>query len=187
MRGLSALGALVILAACGGSSEPESAPTTPAAGPTTSAEAGPTTEETATAETTTEQAETPPPQAPHGVPRFVAGYRSWFKLNDAPIPPRESDPHDGTKNVFASKRRNADAQFPDGTIVVKEAMRPGADFIGLIAVMRKRPGADPAHNDWVFVEYTREAPDARFQQIASGSVCWSCHMGAQDLDYVFTR
>ena len=187
MRRLSALGALVILAACGGSSEPESAPTTqPAAEPTTSTEAEPTTDETTTAETT-EQAEPPPPQAPPGVPRFVAGYRSWFKLNDAPIPPRQSDPHDGTKNVFASKRRNADAQFPNGTIVVKEAMRPGADFLGLIAVMRKRPGADPAHNDWVFVEYTRDARDARFQEIASGSVCWSCHMGAQDLDYVFTR
>jgi hypothetical protein len=188
MRRLSALGALVILAACGGRSEPESAPTTqPAAEPTTSTEAEPTTEETTTAETTTEQAESPPPQAPPGAPRFVAGYTSWIKLNDAPIPPRQSDPHDGTKNVFASKRRNADARFPNGTIVVKEAMRPGADFIGLIAIMRKRPGADPAHNDWVFVEYTREAPDARFQEIASGSVCWSCHMGAQDLDYVFTR
>jgi hypothetical protein len=188
MRRLSALGALVILAACGGSSEPESAPTTqPAAEPTTSTEAEPTTEATTTAETTTEQAEPPPPQAPPGVPRFVAGYPSWFKLNDAPIPPRQSDPHDGTKNVFASKRRNTDARFPNGTIVVKEAMRPGADFVGLIAIMRKRPGADPAHNDWVFVEYTRDAPDARFQEIASGSVCWSCHMGAQDLDYVFTR
>ena len=89
--------------------------------------------------------------------------------------------------MFASNRRGADAQFPNGTIVVKEAMRPGADFIGLIATMRKRQGADPAHNDWVFVEYTRDAPDARFQEIASGSVCWSCHMGALDLDYVFTR
>ena len=183
MRRLAALGALCFAAACGGSPEPESAPTTaqPATEATTSTEAEPTTQET-----TTEQAE-PPPQAPPGVPQFVAGYRGWFKLNDAPIPPRASDPHDGTKNVFASKRRNADAQFPNGTIVVKEAMRPGADFIGLIAIMRKRAGADPAHNDWVFVEYTREAPNARFQEIASDSVCWSCHMGAQDLDYVFTR
>ena len=39
MRRLSALGALVILAACGGSSEPESAPTTE---PPTSTEAEPT-------------------------------------------------------------------------------------------------------------------------------------------------
>jgi hypothetical protein len=189
VRRLLSLGALVIVAACGGSSEPESAPTAPQPAPesTTSTQAEPTTQETTTAETTTEEAEPPPPQAPPGVPRFVAGYRGWFKLNDAPIPPRDADPHDGTKNVFASKRRGPDAQFPNGTIVVKEAARPGADFIGLIAIMRKRAGADPAHNDWVFVEYTRDAPDARFAEIASGSVCWTCHMGALDLDYVFTR
>ena len=66
-------------------------------------------------------------------------------------------------------------------------MRPGADFIGLIAIMRKRAGADPENNDWVFVEYTRDARGARFQEIASGSVCSSCHMSARDLDYVFTR
>jgi len=184
VRRLLSLGALLLVAACGGSSEPESASpaeeSTPEA--TTSTQAEPTTQET-----TTEQAEPPPPQAPPGVPRFVAGYRGWFKLNDAPIPPRDSDPHDGTKNVFASKRRGADAQFPNGTIVVKEAMRPGADFIGLIAIMRKQMGADPANNDWVFVEYTREAANARFAEIASGSVCSSCHMSARDLDYVFTR
>ena len=184
MRRLLALGALVTVAACGGGSEPESAPTAQEAAPepTTSTQAEPTTQET-----TTEQAEPPPPQAPPGVPRFVAGYRGWLKLNDAPIPPRDSDPHNGTKNVFASKRRGADAQFPDGTIVVKEAMRPGADFIGLIAIMRKRAGADPANNDWVFVEYARDAADTRFAEIASGSVCSSCHMSARDRDYVFTR
>lgn len=189
MRRLSLLGAVVLIAACGGESEPESAPTTPSAAPqaTTTTEAEPTTEQATTEETTTEEAEPPPPQAPPGAPRFVAGYRGWVKLNDAPISPRASDPHDGTKNVYASKRRRADARFPAGTIVVKEATRPGADFIGLIAVMRKQRGADPAHNDWVFVEYTREAANARFQEIARGSVCWSCHVGAVDLDYVFTR
>ena len=181
MRRLLVLGALLLTAACSGGSEPESAPT-PVPKPTTS-----TQPETTPLETTTEQVEPPPPQAPPGVPRFVAGYRSWFKLNDAPIPPRDSDPHNGTKNVYASKRRGEDAQFPNGTIIVKDARRPGADFLGLIAIMRKQAGADPAHNDWVFVEYTRDAPGARFAEIASGSVCWSCHMGAQDLDYVFTR
>ncbi len=184
MRRLLALGGLVLVAACGGGPEPESAPPTqePVSEPTTSTQPEPTTQET-----TTEQAEPPPPKAPPGVPRFVAGYREWFKLNDAPIPPRDSDPHNGTKNVFASERRGSDAQFPNGTIVVKEAMRPGADFIGLIAIMRKQMGADPANNDWVFVEYTREAANARFAEIASGSVCSSCHMSARDLDYVFTR
>jgi hypothetical protein len=139
-----------------------------------------------TEEQTTTEAVPPRPEAPPGVPRFVAGYRDWRKLNDEPIPPRASDPHNGTKNVFASKSRRANGRFPPGTIVVKEATRPGDDFVGLIATMRKVRGADPAHDDWVFVEYTREGRNDRFGLQAEGAVCWSCHMGALDRDYVFT-
>jgi hypothetical protein len=177
----------VLLAGCGGDGEPSSAPATSTAAPeTTTAEPEPTTEEaTTTAETATEAE--PPPEAPPGVPGFVAGYRSWTRLNDAPIPPRASDPHNGTKNVYASRERRPDGRFPAGTIVVKDAVRPGASFVGLIAIMRKRPGADPAHGNWVFVEYTRDARGEPFQEIASGSVCWSCHMGALETDYVFTE
>jgi hypothetical protein len=176
-----------LAAACGGSSEaPEAAPeTTTRAEETTTEEA--TTEAATTGATTTEAAPPPPkPKAPPGVPGFVAGYRGWIKLNAQPIPPRDSDPHNGTKNVFASRRVGGNGHFPNGTVVVKEATRPGADFIGLIAIMRKQRGADPAHNDWVFVEYTREAANARFGLQAEGAVCYGCHVGAADRDYVFT-
>ena len=108
-----------------------------------------------------------------------------MKLNDEPIPPRDADPHNGTKNVYASKDRRPSGRFPYGTIVVKDASRPGTDFIGLIAIMRKERGADPARNDWVFVEYTREAADDKFAETASGAVCRSCHMGAASADYVW--
>jgi hypothetical protein len=181
------LAAVVLaLAACGGDPEP---PPPPAAAPEPQTTTAPetTTEAPTTQETTTEAAPPPKPKAPPGVPGFVAGYRDWAKLNDAPIPPRDSDPHYGTKDVFASKERLANGRFPVGTVVVKEATRPGADFIGLIAIMRKQRGADPEHNDWVFVEYTREAADATFGEQAAGAVCWSCHVGARDLDYVFTE
>lgn len=181
------LAAVVLaLAACGGDPEP---PPPPAAAPDPQTTTAPetTTEAQTTEETTTEAAPPPKPKAPPGVPGFVAGYRDWAKLNDAPIPPRDSDPHYGTKDVFASKERLANGRFPVGTVVVKEATRPGADFIGLIAIMRKQRGADPEHNDWVFVEYTREAADATFGEQAAGAVCWSCHVGARDLDYVFTE
>jgi len=180
---------LLVLAACGGDPEPESAPAAPEP-ETRTAEPETTTaaEEATTEETTTEAAPPPPkPKAPPGVPGFAAGYRDWVKLNDAPIPPRDSDPHNGTKDVFASRERLANGRFPVGTIVVKEAARPGADFIGLIAIMRKQRGADPEHNDWVFVEYTREAANAAFREQAAGAVCWSCHIGARDLDFVFTE
>lgn len=179
-----------LAAACGGSSEP---PEAPAAAPETTSQAeettteGTATEDATTGATTTEAAQPPPKaKAPPGVPRFVAGYRGWIKLNAQPIPPRDSDPHNGTKNVFASRRVGGNGRFPNGTVVVKEATRPGADFIGLIAIMRKQRGADPAHNDWVFVEYTREAADARFGLQAEGAVCYGCHVGAADRDYVFT-
>jgi hypothetical protein len=180
--------ALVLaLAACGGEPEPPSAPAA-APEPETTTAPETTAPETTTQETTTEAAPPPPkPKAPPGVPGFVAGYRTWVKLNDAPIPPRDSDPHNGTKDVFASRERLANGRFPVGTIIVKEAVRPGADFIGLIAIMRKQRGADPEHNDWVFVEYTREAANAAFGELAAGAVCSSCHVGARELDYVFTE
>jgi Cytochrome P460 len=181
-----------VAAACGGSSEP---PEAPAAAPETTTQAeettteGTTTEDATTGATSTEAAPPPPPpkaKAPPGAPRWVAGYPSWIKLNGEPIPPRDSDPHNGTKNVFASRRVGGNGRFPNGTVVVKEATRPGTDFIGLIAIMRKQRGADPAHNDWVFVEYTREAANARFGLQAEGAVCYGCHVGAADRDYVFT-
>lgn len=187
MRRLLVLALLGLAAAACGSSEPAAEPSG-APGTTTATEPATTTEPT-----TTETVAPPPTEtgreaakAPPGIPAYAAGYRGWVKLNEAPIPPRESDPHNGTKNVYASRRPGANGLFPNGTVVVKEAKRPGADFIGLIATMRKKAGADPAHNDWVFVEFTREAPNERFSEIASGAVCWSCHVGAETTDYVFT-
>lgn len=178
------LAAAIALAGCGGSDERDEAP---AAAPTTT----PSAPEPATTAEPPEPVSTEPPAAPPkpppGTPKFIAGYTQWTRLNDAPIPPRESgDAHLGTKNVYISQEIGANGRFPIGTIVVKEANRPGKDFIGLIATMRKQKGADPEHNDWVFVEYTRDARDERFSEIASGAVCWSCHAGAADSDYVFT-
>jgi hypothetical protein len=171
-RGL--LLALLTAAGCGGeaiSDATVSAPTTkPTPPPTTEPTPPPTTEEQ---------------RALPGLPAYTAGYRSWPKLNRKPIPPRPSgDAHLGTKNVYASKRR-ANGRFPDGTILVKEAVRPDKDFLGLIAVMRKRRGSDHAHNDWQFVELTRDAKGEPFTVTARDAVCWSCHVGAEKTDYVW--
>ena len=130
-----------------------------------------------------------------GLPDDVAGYTQWLKLNAEPIPPVPGgDPHNGTKNVYVNKTRediapNGEQQFPypDGSIVVKEANRPGKDYVGLIAIMRKQAGVDPAHNDWEFIEYVRNAPDAEFRVIAKDGVCWGCHTRVEDIDYVFTE
>ena len=134
------------------------------------------------------------PVALPGLPDFTAGYDQWLRLNAEPIPPNDGpDPHLGTKNVYVNQEREVIAPggqqafpYPDGSIVVKDAVRPGKDFIGLVAFMKKTEGIDPAHNDWLFEEYTRNAADANFSKIADGAVCWNCHSGVADIDYVFT-
>jgi hypothetical protein len=121
-----------------------------------------------------------------GLPAYTDGYRNWTKLNRRPIPPRANDPHHAVKNVYAG-RRKAGARYPYGTVIVKEGLQPGKTWIRLIAVMRKVRGASPRNNDWQMREWTRGSPTARFTEIASGAVCYSCHVGAKANDYVFTR
>ena len=161
---------LLTTAGCGGSDEtvvPTQPPTPPPA---------------TTEETTTEAAAEPLP----GLPADLVDYASWSRLNEEPIPPRASDPHEGTKNVYASFLADPEG-FPEGTTIVKEAARPGTDFVGLIAMMRKERGAQPDHNDWIWVEYTRSDADDEFREVASGAVCYTCHVQARETDYVFTR
>ena len=129
-----------------------------------------------------------------GLPEDVAGYEGWLKINAEPIPlVPGGDPHSGTKNVYVNQTRDTIAPegeqqfpYPDGSIVVKEAYRTNKDYIGLIAIMRKVADSDPDHNDWEFIEYTRNDPDDEFTVIASGETCWGCHGQVVDTDYVFT-
>jgi Cytochrome P460 len=168
--------AALALAGCGGSEQAH--PTSATAPPPT------TTAVTTNAEppvVTTTEVKTKPIA---GIPRFVWPYAGWSKLNRKPVPARDSDPHLGTKDVYASQAARG-GTYPHGTIIVKQATRPGKHFIGLLAVMRKERCADPAHNDWVFVEYTRGSAGEPFTETASGAVCWSCHMGAAADDYVW--
>lgn len=130
-----------------------------------------------------------------GLPEDVAGYEKWLKLNAEPIPLTEGfDPHKGTKNVYVNQKRETIAPdgeqqfpYPDGSIVVKEAYPTNQDYIWLIAIMRKKAGTDPDHNDWKFVEYTRSGPDAEFKLAFQDGTCWGCHARVEDMDYVFTE
>lgn len=122
-----------------------------------------------------------------GLPRYTAGYRAWNRINRASIPPRRTgDAHLSTKNVYASKRVRR-GRYPYGTVVVKEGVRQGTRYVGLIAVMRKVRGASPRNNDWVMIEWVRDGASKRFDEIARGQVCYSCHVGAKSNDFVFTR
>ena len=148
----------LVLAACGGSSEAQATP------PSEPAAAEP-------APKGPESAITTGGELAPGLPEDIAGYVSWVVLNAEPIPPREEgDAHLGTKNVYTSEPAGPDGVYPDGAIIVKEAVRPDADFAGLVAIMRKVAGSDPQHNDWEFVEYTRGSAEEAFAETASGEV-----------------
>ena len=121
-----------------------------------------------------------------GLPAYTDGYRTWTKINRKPIPPRASDPHHSVKNVYASKAKRG-GRYPYGTVIVKEGKGPGTKWVRLMAVMRKVQGASPRNNDWQMREWTRSSPSGRFSEIASGQVCYSCHVGAKKNDYVFTK
>jgi hypothetical protein len=120
-----------------------------------------------------------------GLPKHTAGYKGWIKINKAPIR-GGSAAHQGTKNVYTSKRK-AGARYPFGTVIVKEGFKAGQRAPYLIAVMRKIRGASPRNNDWIMVEYTRPGPTGRFSELARGQICYGCHVGAKANDYVFTR
>ena len=116
-----------------------------------------------------------------GLPSYTKGYATWPKLNKKPI--RNEDPrtgHAGTKNVFVSKRKVA-KRYPNGAVVVKTIVDPGAKFIGKVAVMRKLNGR------WQYIEYTRSVPSARYTILAQGALCQGCHMQVRSNDYVFTK
>jgi hypothetical protein len=120
-----------------------------------------------------------------GLPRDVQAYRSWPKVNAKPIPPSSASAHFGRKNVYARKRA-AGGRYPYGSILVKEGVETGRSFVGLIAIMRKVKGSDPAHGDWRFVEYTRSDASQPFQELARDGTCWSCHAVAKKTDWVYT-
>jgi Cytochrome P460 len=123
-----------------------------------------------------------------GLPAYTAGYREWTKLNARPIPPRAGgDAHRGTKNVYASKLPpRGSSRYPAGTVIVKEIVRPGARFVGVVAAMRKQAGVR-TNNGWRMIEWQRPTRTGRFTVLAQGQLCFSCHVQVRSRDYVFTR
>jgi hypothetical protein len=118
----------------------------------------------------------------NGLPAYTNGYASWTKLNKKPF--RRTGPlssaHSGLKNVYASRRKSGKA-YPNGTVIVKTIVEPGATYVGQLAVMRKVAGR------WRFIEYERTGLRARYTVLAQGQLCLDCHVQARANDYVFTR
>ena len=129
-------------------------------------------------------AETPAGANANGIPAYVTGYAKWTRLNRVPIR-AGSSAHQGTKNVYASKRKTG-ARYPVGTIVVKAGKPPGKTWLSLIAAMRKVKAT--ANGGWRWEEFTRSSPTDRFTKVGfPESSCAACHAQAKSNDYVFTR
>jgi Cytochrome P460 len=112
------------------------------------------------------------------LPAYTDGYAKWRKLNRKPV--TTPGAHNGVKNVYASRPRGANRRFPNGTVIVKSIAEPGARGLARqVAVMRKVRGR------WQWVEYTLEG--GRYDVLARGSLCTSCHMQARANDWVFTK
>lgn len=120
----------------------------------------------------------------NGLPAYVDGYAKWPRLNARPIA-GGSSAHQGTKNVYAS-RRKVGVRYPVGTIVVKAARPRGKQWLSLVATMRKVTGT--RNGGWRWEEFTRSSPTARFTKVSfPESGCAACHMQAKRNDYVFTK
>ena len=119
-----------------------------------------------------------------GLPRYIDDYAKWPKLNRKPIT-GGSPAHQGTKNVYASRRKPG-ARYPIGTTIVKTATPPGRRWLSLVATMRRIKAS--SNGGWRWAEYTRTSASTRFTKIAfPESGCAACHVQAKTNDYVFTR
>ncbi len=187
---IAALSAGVLVAGCGGDDGDSAAATTEAPTETTP---DPAPEPDPEPEPPAEPDPPPTPKPDPGLPEDTAGFRDGLKLNSAPIPPNAGAPHGETKNVYVNQTRETIAPggtqafpYPDGSIVVKTGSR-GGDDAAIVAIMRKVAGADPEHGDWEFIEFSRSATSDPYTVLAQDAVCWTCHAGATDSDWVFTR
>ena len=124
-----------------------------------------------------------------GIPKDIAGFERWTKMNFKALPARGGEAHHGLKNVYVNRKRallvRAGKQrfpYPRETIVVKTASTEGV--VTLVAIGRKKR---TGFGGWQWAEYSRSQAKERFSFLASGSVCTGCHVGARKTDWIFTR
>ena len=79
--------------------------------------------------------------------------------------------------------------MPAGAVIVKENYMPDST-LAAVTVMYKRSGYNPDHNDWFF---TKHLPSGELDQTPDGmplegrlAGCQNCHLGVRANDYIFT-
>lgn len=94
-------------------------------------------------------------------------------------------------DIGAMANKAGAAEYPAGTIIVKEIMDKTETFVDKVAVMMKSDDMMyVGHNGWVYTKYLRSSADADYMQIRgsnledAGNGCHGCHIGATN-DSVF--
>ena len=94
-------------------------------------------------------------------------------------------------DIGAMANKAGAAEYPAGTIIVKEIMDKTETFVDKVAVMMKSDDMMYAgHNGWVYTKYLRPSADGEYMQIRgsnledAGNGCHGCHIGAAN-DSVF--
>jgi hypothetical protein len=130
-----------------------------------------------------------------------AGFTSWTqtitpRMGPDPAGLLNGGAHSGndtslTRTIFinnASAARDANGQFPNGTILVKQLkMRDGT--VPVITAMVKRGGEFNKNNkgwEWMLIDPASGKISMRSDTLLSG-LCNGCHSANADKDYVFTR
>lgn len=136
--------------------------------------------------------------APSDLPGPLAGYRAWTRMNAIPLTD-PSNPRAGPKNTFitlspqalralAAEGGRLRGGFPEGTVIARETLDPGADLVRVLFVMIKDRTASQTRG-WRFQAFTRTAADQPLRESAIQDPvarCLNCHLQMGATDFVFS-
>lgn len=122
-----------------------------------------------------------------GPGNFQANYRTSneFFTNMTGAEPGDS-PHGVVQIWYSGNLRNVIDQptftVPEGSVAIKEFHTDSTiGFEGIVVMVKKEPGFDPANGDW---EYQVRDANATLQQQGALAMCIGCHVSASAADYL---
>ena len=121
-------------------------------------------------------------------------YDAWNFITETMGPDAALGPaHEGNDSLATRKiwqnnnnTRSEDGKYPVGTIFFKEVKDDAGAIIGLTAMAKRGGDFDPDHNDWEWFMLDPATGDIADRGLFDG-MCFSCHMAAEDTDYVFSK
>jgi len=127
----------------------------------------------------------------NAVPFFVPDKRAALCISLSPEMAAKLFPHDGkfiqvyvnpaAEHAMFSRKP---AQFPEGSVIVKQKMSRKEGPVELLTVMRKgKHGSDPKTGDWEY--FVTDASGAKINGYSDIGRCMACHASRKSSDYVF--